>query len=67
MALICYILAWGKTLYKDYEILAELINKFDVIGAYELIPVVSADAKNNRAVIKFLTTAGKKTLNFLKL
>ncbi|GEM_PF-678321 len=37
--------------YKDYALIAQIINKSDVVGALELLPLVSLDAKNNKEVI----------------
>jgi hypothetical protein len=44
----------SKTQFKDYKKVAEIINKFDVVGVTELIPLVANDFKNNLAVVDFL-------------
>lgn len=41
--------------YKDYKLIAKIIDKSDVVGALELLPLVSLDAKNNREVVSILT------------
>ena len=38
--------------YKDYKLIAQIINTADIIGALELLPLVSLDAKNNKEVIE---------------
>lgn len=43
-----------KTLFKDFELVAKTINQWDVVGALELLPVVSTDLKNNKAVVTFI-------------
>ncbi len=45
-----------KTMFKDYELVAKAMNNWDVVGALELLPVVSDDLRNNDAVIKFLAS-----------
>ncbi len=37
--------------YKDYKLIAKIINNSDIVGALELLPLVSLDAKNNREVV----------------
>lgn len=43
-----------KTRFKDFSRVAKIINKFDVIGVTELIPLVGDDLENNEKVISFL-------------
>lgn len=51
--------------YKDYTLIAQIINKSDVVGALELLPLVSLDAKNNKEVIDILDE-GPSELRSLK-
>ncbi|PIK13800.1 hypothetical protein [Halobacteriovorax sp. JY17] len=37
--------------YKDYKLIAKIINNSDIVGALELLPLVSLDAKNNKEVV----------------
>lgn len=53
----------SKTRYKDYGKIAQIIDKFDVVGATELLPLVSDDLRNNKKVVKFLKRAPKKIQN----
>lgn len=48
-----------KTLYKDYQIVAQAIDQWDLVGATELLPVIGDDLKNNEAIIKFLNDGPK--------
>lgn len=52
----------SKTRYKDYDQLARIIDQFDVVGATELLPLVSDDLKNNKLVTRFLKRAPKEIL-----
>jgi len=44
----------GKTRFKDYKIVATMLNQFDIIGVTELIPIMGDDAAHNENLIKFL-------------
>ncbi len=44
-----------NTQQKDYELLARIMNKWDVVGAVELLTTISEDYINNERVLKFLT------------
>ena len=44
----------SASFYKDYKLLAELMNKWDLISAVELIAVVGEDLKHNQAVLSFI-------------
>lgn len=46
----------GKSRFKDYKKVAQIINQFDIIGVTELISLMSADLSNNKTVISFLET-----------
>lgn len=43
-----------KTLFKDYKKVAQMMNRFDLIGVTELIPLVSNDFRNNQEVVNFM-------------
>ena len=43
-----------KTKFKDFSRVAKIINKFDVVGVTELIPVVAGDLDNNEKVLEYL-------------
>lgn len=45
-----------KTIFKDFKLLAGLINRWDVIGVQELLGVMGQDAKHNEDVLKFLNS-----------
>jgi hypothetical protein len=47
----------SKTRFKDYKKVAQIINKYDIMGVTELIPVMADDAKNNTAVLNFIDNA----------
>lgn len=42
------------TVYKDYRIIAKIINGFDIVSGMELLPVVSGDEENNTNVAIFV-------------
>jgi hypothetical protein len=44
----------SKTRYKDYKKVAQMINNWDVVGVTELLPLLSDDLANNRAVVRFI-------------
>jgi len=46
-----------KSSYKDYKIMAKLMNKFDLVSAVELLAAISRDADNNENVVDFLYSA----------
>lgn len=43
-----------KTAFKDYVLMAKLMNRWDVIGVQELVSLMGQDAKHNSDVLKFL-------------
>lgn len=47
----------ANTAYKDFDLLAKTINKVDVLGAVELLPLVGSDKKNNLFVTNFIKKA----------
>ncbi len=47
----------NKTRFKDYKRVAMLIEKFDIIGVTELIPLMSIDLENNEDVMEFIEEA----------
>jgi len=50
----------GSTPYKDYEIVAKIINGHDLVSAMELLPVISSDQENNERVAKFVEEIQQK-------
>lgn len=44
----------SKTLFKDYKLVAKIVNRFDIISANELLATVGSDAAFNRSLMKFL-------------
>jgi hypothetical protein len=47
----------GKTRFKDNNLIARIMNEWDVIGAVELIPLVADDLKHNTSLVEFLKEA----------
>ena len=62
----------SKTRFKDYDHIANIISKYDIVGLTELIPLMSNDKKINQSVVKFIRQAPrlinktKKTIKELK-
>ena len=48
-----------KSRFKNLKYIAEIINKWDIVGATELLPIIGHDLSNNKAVLKFLEKAPK--------
>ncbi len=44
----------GASPYKDYKIIAKIMNGFDLVSGMELLPVISSDQQNNERVAKFV-------------
>lgn len=44
----------SKALYKDYRLVAKIMNSFDVVAALELLNTVGQDEQHNRGVISYL-------------
>ncbi len=44
----------SKTRFKDYKIVAKMINEWDVLVATELLPLLNEDQKHNQALVRFL-------------
>lgn len=42
-----------STQFKDRDIIADIINRYDVVAAVELLPLVGNDAKENRKILEF--------------
>lgn len=57
----------SKTRYKDYKKVAQLINRWDVVGATELLPLISDDLKHNTALVKFIENEGPKLIEDVDL
>lgn len=43
-----------KSIFKDYKLMAEMINQWDLISAIELQAVIGPDLEHNNAVVKFI-------------
>jgi len=54
----------SKTRFKDYQKIASLINKWDIIGVTELLPLVGRDLKQNTALVKFIEVYGPSKIKF---
>lgn len=44
----------GKTKYKDYYLLAKVLNQFDLVATQELIPFVGQKSEHNERVLTFI-------------
>lgn len=44
----------GKTRFKDYKKVAQILNEFDIIGVTELIPLMGEDYAHNNELIQFI-------------
>lgn len=44
----------SKSLFKDYSLVAKIMNKYDVVSGLELLGSVGHDEVNNQAVVSFL-------------
>lgn len=53
-----------KTIFKDFSLMAELMNKWDVIGVQELLNVMGQDAKHNLDILKFIESGDELTENY---
>ncbi len=51
-----------KTQFKDYRITAQIANRFDVIAATELLPLMGTDLSFNQSLYKFLAVDGPKLM-----
>ncbi|MFA7613394.1 MAG: hypothetical protein WCY48_04095 [Candidatus Caldatribacteriota bacterium] len=49
-----------KTWLKDYDLLAQIINEYDVVAATELIPLTNRDRKFNDDLEKFINDTPKR-------
>lgn len=56
----------SKTRYKDYKKIAQMINKWDVVGVTELLPLISGDLKHNQALVKFIEKEAPKKIKELE-
>lgn len=41
----------GKTRYKDYELVAKVIDNWDLVAAVELLPIIGEDFQHNQAIM----------------
>ncbi|MBL6989203.1 MAG: hypothetical protein ISR65_05470 [Bacteriovoracaceae bacterium] len=44
-----------KTKFKDFQIVAKIINKWDLVAALELLPVIGKDLAHNNALVSFIS------------
>jgi hypothetical protein len=51
-----------KTRYKDYKKMAQLINKWDVVGATELLALLSDELTHNTNLVNFIENEGPKLI-----
>lgn len=56
----------SKTRYKDYKKVAQLINRWDVVGVTELLPLISDDLKHNQALVQFIEVDAPKEIKKLE-
>lgn len=56
----------GSSFFKDYEILAKIINNYDLVTAQELLPLVSKDQRSNQRILKFLKKSNKELLELVR-
>lgn len=56
----------SKALFKDYSLIAKIMNKYDLVSGMELLGVVGHDRANNESVIDLLTN-NKKAAEDLKI
>lgn len=47
----------SKALFKDYPLVAKIMNQYDVVSGLELLATVGRDEQNNKAVVSFLQEA----------
>lgn len=47
----------SKALYKDYKLVAKIMNTFDIVAGLELLNTVGQDEQHNRVVINYLQNA----------
>lgn len=46
----------SKTMFKDYGIVAKIMNRYDIVAGLELLATVGRDEQNNKAVTAYLQT-----------
>ncbi|MBC7539101.1 MAG: hypothetical protein H7281_09785, partial [Bacteriovorax sp.] len=49
----------SKALFKDYSLIAKIMNKYDVVSGLEILGTVGHDEANNQAVLAFLRGSPK--------
>lgn len=47
----------SKALFKDYALVAKIMNRYDIVAGLELLATVGHDEQNNKAVLAFLGSA----------
>ena len=48
-----------RTEYKDYKLVAKVMNNWDVVGATELVPIIGIDNRHNNSIIGLLNKIEK--------
>ncbi len=49
----------SQTFFKDYNLIAKIINSFDIVAGLELLPIIGEDLDNNESVLKLLGDSSK--------
>lgn len=57
----------SKALFKDYSLIAKIINKYDVVAGMELLGTVGHDKANNEAVLALLRGSPKMVADLVAL
>ncbi len=47
----------SKALFKDYGLIAKIINRYDIVAGLELLATVGRDEQNNKTVLAFIESA----------
>jgi hypothetical protein len=57
----------SKALFKDYSLLAKIMNKFDIVSGLEILGTVGHDRANNENVLKLIHSAPALIANLVAL
>jgi len=49
----------SKALFKDYSLIAKIMNQYDIVSGLELLGTVGHDEANNKSVVEFLKASPK--------
>ena len=52
-----------RTEYKDYTLVAKVMNNWDLVGVTELVPIIGIDDRHNQAIIDLLNKIEQEGLN----